>query len=258
MPALKQNPIIKKAYENVSRALLPRHLTSNLNRNDRTGALHRAWGYIFSNHLRGAYYEFGVYFGESFRNSNRIYGDFAHWIKAQLNSPETWRPKLAAHYADYQHEFYAFDTFEGIPENEEGNVAFEKGNFACDLATFQRLNLNAGIKEGNRFRIFKGRFADVAKNRAQDVSQLQPAAIVNVDGDLYISAMEALEMVAPKLIQGSVLLMDDYHHFAARNDAGTRRAVKEFLEKHTDISFESWFAYEFVGQAFLVHKKESH
>lgn len=256
MSTLKQNRMIKKAYEQVSRALLPRYLTSNINRNDRVGALHRAWGYIFSNQLRGAYYEFGVYFGDSFRNSYRVYGDFAHWIQSQLHSTETWRPKLAAHYADFAHEFYAFDTFEGIPENNEGNAAFQKGNFACDLATFRRLNSAVGIKDGGRFKTFKGRFRDVAKNQSGDLEQLQAAAIVNIDGDLYASAVEALDIIAPKLVQGSVLLMDDYHHFAARNDAGTRRAVKEFLEKHPNLSLESWFAYEFVGQAFLVHKKE--
>ena len=32
---------------------------------DRNHALHMAWGHIFSNHLRGDYWEFGVYRGDS-------------------------------------------------------------------------------------------------------------------------------------------------------------------------------------------------
>lgn len=256
MTTLKQNRFIRKAYDRASRAFLPRYLTSNLNRNDRVGALHRAWGYVFSNQIRGAYYEFGVYFGDSFRNAYRVYRDFAHWIQAQMRSPEPWRPKAAAPYVGFAHEFYAFDTFEGIPENDEGNVAFQKGNFKCDRATFDRLNRQAGIIEGGRFRYFQGRFGQVARTQRAELDQLQPAAIVNLDGDLYASACEALDIAWPKIVQGSVLLFDDWHHFAARNDAGERRAVQEFLAAHPAITLEPWFSYEFVGQAFLVHRKD--
>ena len=33
----------------------------DINKNDITGALHKAWGIIFSNHTQGDYVEFGVY-----------------------------------------------------------------------------------------------------------------------------------------------------------------------------------------------------
>ncbi len=38
-------------------------LGGDLNKNDRAGALHRAWGHIFTNHIYGDYVEFGVYQG---------------------------------------------------------------------------------------------------------------------------------------------------------------------------------------------------
>jgi hypothetical protein len=38
-------------------------LGGELNKNDRAGALHRAWGHIFTNHIQGDYVEFGVYQG---------------------------------------------------------------------------------------------------------------------------------------------------------------------------------------------------
>ena len=49
--------------ERVVRPLLPYSVTADMNRNDRVGALHRAWGHVFTSQLLGAY-EFGVYKAE--------------------------------------------------------------------------------------------------------------------------------------------------------------------------------------------------
>lgn len=79
-----------------------RRLIGNVNYNDRIGALHRAWAYIFTNHIRGAYYEFGVYKGDSFRASYREYRDLSRWIQSQLSAPELWRREAAKKYVTYQ------------------------------------------------------------------------------------------------------------------------------------------------------------
>ena len=59
------------------------------------------------------YLEFGVYKGESFRDSYRMYLTYDRWIKSQSESQEMWRRKINW---DLKHSFYAFDTFEGMPE----------------------------------------------------------------------------------------------------------------------------------------------
>ena len=46
-----------------------RIVSGTINLNDRRGALHKAWGHIFSNHLLGDYVEFGVYYGDSLNKS---------------------------------------------------------------------------------------------------------------------------------------------------------------------------------------------
>lgn len=227
---------------------------SGINRNDRVGALHRAWGHVFTSKIEGAYYEFGVYRGDTFRLSCRVYKDYFNWLQGQLTSEEPWRRKAAEKYGAYRHHFYAFDTFQGIPENQEGDITFAAGSFLCSLEEFRRLNHEAGIVEGEHVRYFVGNFAEVAEREATTLEGLQPAAIANIGCDLYASARDALEIVAPKLIQGSVLLVDDWNVFAADRNAGERKAVREFLETHPELSIESWFPYENVGQAFLVHK----
>ena len=244
---------LRSVRDSIGARLLPSGTGFSLNRNDREGALHRAWGYVFSNHIRGGYYEFGVYRGNTFRTSYKIWQDYDRWRQDQLTVGETWRNEVAQNYADFRHEFYAFDTFTGMPDNNEGNVTFGAGTFACSLEEFDKLNQEHGMIEGNHIRYYQGYFDEVYRREADSLKQLQPAAIVNLDCDLYESAKDALAIVAPKLVQGSVLLADDWNEFSADRNSGERRAVAEFLTDHPEISLESWFPYMFVGQAFLVH-----
>lgn len=242
--------------EEITRRLLPASVASDLNRNDRAGAMHRAWGYVYTNQIRGAYYELGVYRGDGFRASFKARKLFDSWLCGQLASPEIWRRTVAAGYADYAHPFYAFDTFAGMPANEEGNPCFAEGNFGCSLTEFRRLNEAAGLKESGRVRYFAGTFDETLKREPEAVARLEPAAIANVDCDLYGSTLDALRILAPKLRQGTVVLMDDWNAFSASDRAGERQALAEFSAEHAGLSFEPWFPYEFVGQAFLVHKKD--
>ena len=239
--------------ERIVRRLLPDSISGNLNRNDRTGAFYRAWGHVFTIHIEGAYYEFGVYRGASFRASVQAYKIFFDWQQDQLLSEESWRQKWARQYAPYRHHFYAFDTFQGIPGNREGNLNFAEGNLFCSLEEFRRLNRKAGIVEGPQFRYFVGIFRETAQRDARLLADLQPAAIVNLDRDLYQSAREALDLMAPKLVQGTVLLIDDWNTFAARRDQEESRALKEFVLGHPQLSLGPWFPYEDAGQSFLLY-----
>ncbi len=240
--------------ERVVRRLLPSSVNSNANRNDRVGAFHRAWGHVFTSQLEGAYYELGVYRGDAFRASWQVYRTFVDWQQAQVTADEDWRRDRARAYAAFQHHFYAFDTFEGLPDSEDGGTILAKGHFACSREEFARRNAAAGIVEGPNVRYFKGLFADVAVREREALASLQPAAVVNLDCDLYVSAVDALALVAPTLQQGTVLLADDWNIFHARRDQGERRAVREFLARRSEFEFEPWFNYEIAGQAFLVHQ----
>ena len=46
--------------------------SDGINRNDRIGALYKAWGYIFSNQIEGDYLEYGVFRGTTFIHSYNI------------------------------------------------------------------------------------------------------------------------------------------------------------------------------------------
>jgi hypothetical protein len=146
-----------------------------------------------TNKTWGGYYEFGVYKGDSFRESYRIYQQYVKWMKSEANSPEKWRQEIDW---KWDNHFYGFDTFKGMPNNDEGNQNFSKGTFLSSLDEVKRMGEKVGMfeKSGN-VKYFQGTFDSIAQNNSADIERLQPAAVVNIDGDLYLSAVDALNIV---------------------------------------------------------------
>ena len=51
-------------------------IRGDVNKNDRQGGIFKSWGYVFTNHLKGEYVEFGVYRGEGTVSSLKSYQNF--------------------------------------------------------------------------------------------------------------------------------------------------------------------------------------
>ena len=114
-------------------------IRGEINLNNRKGSLHKAWGHIFSNHLEGDYIEFGVYEGESFKNSIKIYLEFKSWLKNQIKSDEPWRVKVSEQSVlNKPIIFHGLDTFEGMPKNRENNIIFDEGNFKASKESVEK------------------------------------------------------------------------------------------------------------------------
>ena len=211
---------------------------------DRNHALHTAWGHIFNNHLRGDYWEFGVYRGDSMLISFKQSEKFKSWNKSQLESIEPWRVKLAKEYLSYEPKFIGFDTFLGLPGNNEKNTIFDTGNFASSLESV-RSRLERVIR-AEFLKLVQGNFIQLKFSPSN-----LPIAILNIDSDLYESALSALRLSEPCLQIGSVILFDDFHAFNSDDLKGERRALSEFL-KSSSIKVDRWFDYQYSGRAFLI------
>lgn len=222
-----------------------------INHNDRHGALYKAWGYVFNNHLQGDYYEFGVFDGRTFIKSFLIYEHYKKRLRDDTRSSERWRREPALLFADFEVIFYGLDTFLGMPENDEGNPIFARGMFECSLEEVTRRCAAIGLS-GKRLKLLKGLFS--ASTPLLLESNPRPAAIINLDCDLYASAKEALALCQHLIQEGTVLLCDDYNTFCSSPYKGERRALAEFREE-TGIQFEAWFPYQFCAQAFLCHRE---
>lgn len=218
---------------------------ANLHRNDALGALFRAWAYIHATQLTGDYYEFGVYRGNSLAHAWLCYRHHRRHLERSTRLPYRRQGTVSA-FLTQRPRFYGFDTFAGMPDNLEGEDSLAGGSFLASRAQAQARCAAVGLKAPD-LQLVQGLFADSAAAIGHT-----HAAIVHVDCDLYSSANDALTLIAPRLVQGSVLLCDDYDLFRADNQQGERRALQQCAD-HFGIAFEPWFAYGAASRAFLCH-----
>jgi hypothetical protein len=136
------------------------------------------------------YLEFGVARGESFR----------WWVEFNQHAEST---------------FHGFDTFTGLPE--DWNV-FKKGDMSAggqvpDISD-SRITWHAGLFQET----LPPYLANIPKTGRR---------VVHLDGDLYSSAYYAMNMLAPYLQPGDVLIFDEFgvptHEF---------KAFTEFFASH--------------------------
>ena len=136
-----------------------------------------------------------------------------------------------------------------MPENNEGAISFQKGNFACDLESVkERISLNN--KNLYKVEYYKGLFSDTGKNFHNNIGN-NKIAIANIDCDLEESSYDALKIIENNLQIGTIILFDDFNCFNADNNRGQRKAFLTF-KKQTNFTFEKFFTYNLVGQSFLV------
>lgn len=218
---------------------------ANLHRNDALGALYRAWAYVHATQLAGDYYEFGVYRGNSLAHSWLSYRHLRGRLERSAGLPFRHEGTVLG-FLSRTPRFYGFDTFCGMPDNDEGEDTLAGGSFFAGVDQAKARCAAVGLREP-QLQLVAGRFADNAQALGDG-----PAAVVNVDCDLYASARDALGLIAPRLVQGSVLLCDDYDLFRADRGQGERRALDECARDH-GIVFEPWFAYGAASRAFLCH-----
>lgn len=112
---------------------------------------------------------------------------------------------------------HLFDTFDGMPIEGEHDV-HEVGDFHdTSLGHVQSL-----LKNNTNVEFYPGIFpgtADGIKNKK--------FKLVHIDGDQYQTTKDALEFFYPRLVNGGVMLFDDY---CWENCPGVARAIHEFLK----------------------------
>ena len=140
---------------------------------------------------RVLYLEFGVYQGASMR-----------WWSAALNHP-------------FSH-LHGFDSFEGLPENfDDTGSKYARGWFSTDGQTPKI--------DDPRVRFYKGWFDQTLPGYILPDHEV---LFVNIDADLYSSAIYVLHALKPYFKQGVYLYMDDM----SRPDHEPR-ALEEFMQE---------------------------
>jgi len=192
--------------------------------------------FVAYSNLEGDYLEFGVFEGAHFT---------AAFHFARLNKLDSMN-------------FYAFDSFLGLPEvtgvDRNAPRQFSKGEYSCDAETFAR-NISRDGVEMNRVKLIPGWFSETLTDETKQSLKLQKAAVIWIDCDLYESTVPVLDFVVDYVQDGTVLIFDDWFCFNGNPVYGQQKAFKEWLERNPTISASEFHKYGWAGISFLLHRQ---
>jgi O-methyltransferase len=171
------------------------------------------------NDVAGDYHEFGVYKGRSFAKNIRSY--------QKLLSP--------AKFSDMR--FWAYDSFEGLPETRDtfAPAHFVKGAYSAPREVFEAEVLKTGLRR-ERLEVVPGFYdKSLTPELAQRAFSERKIAMTYIDCDVYESVIPVFEFITPGLQVGSVIVIDDWIRHRMHPGHGIQRAYNEWLGRHPEI-----------------------
>lgn len=115
---------------------------------------------------------------------------------------------------------HVFDSFEGMPDVSTEDNFHKKGDFSDTVEDRVRAGLDS---IGNNFVMHVGFFS---KTIPEFPDPDEKFCLSHIDADLYDSILDALEFTYPRMVQGGVMIFDDY---GAPSCEGAKKAVDEFF-----------------------------
>ena len=183
---------------------------------------------------KGDYYEFGIFKGYTF------------WHSQQFSDSQGLE----------NIKFYGFDSFEGLPEvegvDQTKHDEFYKGQYKCGKDQVIE-NLNSKGVDWNRTSLIEGYFNESLNSKTRDTYQMDKVALALIDCDLYASTIDVLTFIRDMLVDGSILMFDDWNSFSGDNEKGERLAFSEFLSANKHLEAKECFSYGPYGQVFVIH-----
>jgi O-methyltransferase len=191
-------------------------------------ALEQAMNYVKTCKLGGDYFEFGVFQGRTFAAACYL-----------------------ARERDLPMQFWAFDSFEGLPCDE---VEFHAGAYATTRDAFLK-NVKDCTGDLSNVHVVPGWFSETLADSNPALAGIAPAAVVWIDCDLYESTRPVLKFLTSRLQDGSLIFFDDWFNFRGRPDCGEQRACNEWLQQTPEIALTEYTKFGWHGQAFIVRQK---
>jgi hypothetical protein len=170
--------------------------------------------------VSGDIVEFGTYFG--------------HWVQVICETLEkrSWNRKV-----------WGFDSFEGLPSPKDGldPDCWTEGMYS---APFDEVKARLQVDKREYLQLVKGWFnKTLLEAPATDIKQI---AYARIDGDLYESCVDCLKYLDGRLVDGAVLVFDDWQF---STEVGEPRAFKEWL----DAGASSRYAFEYLDFNMWAH-----
>lgn len=210
--------------------------------------------------LWGDYLEFGTFRGDSFASAYAsafsIYSEMVsgHWDHS-FEDADSGRDRFHRAWSDLR--FIGFDSFEGIPRPEgidSEMEVFKQGTYACSEENFLR-NIEGHGVDLKKVVTVKGFFQTTLTSKTAAELSLNKAAVVHIDSDLYESARLALDFVTPFLIDGAIVIFDEWYQFMASPYRGERRAFREWCVAHPEWVVSGFQKEGAFRNSFVLSKR---
>jgi hypothetical protein len=193
----------------------------------------KTFDFLTDNRVRGDYLEFGCHRCRTFRMA---------LTEARRHNCEAMK-------------FFAFDSFEGLPPSSGHAVEiWTPGALTTSVEQFMGMVTAHGIYV-DRVKPIKG-FYDQSLTPALQkrfIDTENKAALINIDCDLYESAVPVFDFIEPLLQEGTVIYIDDlFAGYKGSPAKGVAKAFREFRRRsrfrfvrHLDIGWwgRSYIAY---------------
>lgn len=240
----------------VGRFVLNTELTDRLDDLQlRSTILYKSARIIAAEKIKGDYLEFGVFSGGNFAFAySAIQAAFGH--ASARNEWNTEQDIVQRQRIWQEMRFFAFDSFQGLPAL--GNIDsisrdFAAGKYACPESWF-RQNISARGVPLEKVTCVSGWFDQLPTSDVVRSNGLKTAALVYIDCDLYESTRPVLEFITPLLVDGSIIIFDDWYNFKGSPDLGEQRACREWLERHSELTLSEYQKEGPWKNSFIVHQ----
>jgi hypothetical protein len=209
-----------------------RQLRTDASRHESAQMIHTAMAFVSNERVEGDYLEFGVFRGRSF--------------------VEAWH--AASYWKRVAMRFVAFDSFAGLPElgDVDAGGPFRQADYRASRDEFEA-TLRQHRVPPSRVSVVEGLFEQTLDPDARTTVGVRQAAVAVIDCDLYASTVLVLDFLTDLLVDGSVLIFDDWYTFKGRPDRGEQRATAEWLRRNPRLRLVPYRSFSWSGQSFIVN-----
>lgn len=127
-----------------------------------------------------------------------------------------------------------FDTFEGLPKEKWNKKEVHKPGDFSDTSLDAVYQFMKDVK--SEWCLVKGLFPDTTIPHWVD----QQYSFVHVDTDFYQTILDAIDFFLPRLIEGGIMVFDDYDW---TNCPGVKKALEERFDKKEIAQLTKYQAY---------------
>ncbi len=119
-------------------------------------------------------------------------------------------------------KLYLFDTFTGLPQVSENDTHFgHKHWYDNEFSNTSEESIKKLLNKYDNVDIIKGIFPESGKKIIDN-----KFCFVHLDVDLYKSTIDSLRFFFPKMVEGGIILIHDYH------SDGIQKAFREFKNEN--------------------------